>query len=66
MFNEDLAYYVTRQYGVKAAIVYCNIESYKFKKQAEEFEKTKEPGEPNEFEHEAEWWKNKSIELCKY
>lgn len=66
MFNEELAYYVTKQYGRKAAIIYCNIESYKFKKQAEEFEKTKKPEEPNEFEYEAEWWRNKANELWNY
>ena len=63
MFNEEIATEILQNYGKKSAILYCKMESFKYRKQAAELERVKVRDWPNEFTFEAEWWENKLKQL---
>jgi hypothetical protein len=63
MFNEEIATEIVQKYGRKSAILYCKIESFKFRRQAINLEKIRVKNSPNEFIFEAEWWENKLKQL---
>ena len=63
MFNEEIAEEIIKMYGRESAILYCKMESFRYRKQALELEKSRVKGWPNEFKHEADWWENKFNEL---
>jgi len=57
MYNEEIAKELKDKYGKEAILLYCKMESFKNRKQAEQLKS------PNEFEHEINWWENKLKEL---
>ena len=63
MFNEEIATEIIQNYGRQSAILYCKMESFRFRRQAAELEKAKLKDWPDEFTFEAEWWENKLKQL---
>ena len=64
MFNEYVIEKIIAHFGIEDATKYAFMEAYKNKLLMKDFEKNF-PHEPNEFEYEYAWWKNKYKQLTK-
>lgn len=62
MFNEYIITQLISNFGIESATKYAFMEAFKNKLLMKDFEKNF-PDDPNEYEYEYEWWKNKYKEL---
>ena len=62
MINEDFLQDVISDYGVKTAILFCEIESTKYNRMVNEIVFT-DPIDQQELQYERDWWADRSITL---